>query len=101
MNANFVVNTLLEYGLPTGADDDSQRQISVNDIFNALPPGVDQQIIDIFNTEPDSIKVTTRLKALLRQHAAALEKTGLVPDYAAYALIYAVQQAQANQARNN
>lgn len=104
MNAKQVVNKLLEYGFPEGEPEQPQRSITLGEIFDALPPGTDQQIMDLLNNEPDTIAQARKLKGILAPHAAALEKIGLIVDYTAYMLVHVGnvlrQQAQQQQRRN-
>ena len=75
--------------------------MSVGDIMNALPPGTDQQIMDVLNNEPDTIAQARKFKALLAPHAAALENVGLLPDYTAYMLVNVGIQLRRQQLERN
>lgn len=63
------------------------QTISVGNILKVLPSGTDQEILDTLNSFADITVKARRLKDILRPHAAALEKIGLLPDYTAYALL--------------
>jgi hypothetical protein len=102
MNAKKIVDTLLEHIAADGGNisgngsggggGEEPRMMNIGTIFAALPPGVDQQCIDIMNQENDTIAMAKKLKVVLRPHAAALEKVGVVADYLAYMLVAVAQQ---------
>lgn len=71
-------------------------QRNLGDILSVLPAGTTEQLIEVLNTEPDSIAAAKQLKALLKPHAAALAAIEIVPDYLAYALLHvrSLQQTQ-------
>ncbi len=100
MKPHEIVDSLLEHISADGANignGGGQRHMQLGDIFAALPPGTDQQCIDIMNQENDTIAMAKKLKAILRPHAAALDKVGVVPDYLAYMLVHIAQQQRGIQ----
>ena len=70
--------------------------MTLGDVFDKLPPEVAERVVVTLNGEPDDIRAARQLKDLLRPHAAALEATGVIPDYLAYLLIHVRQQHQIN-----
>lgn len=102
MSANRIVIKLLEdvmgpmsngNGAPEPEPESKPTPtISIGTIFNALPPGVDEQVMAILNGVNDTIEMAKQLKVLLRQHEAALDSIGLIPDYTAYMLTAVAQQ---------
>lgn len=96
MNAQRIVDNLLEN---TGGN--SRKTITVGSIFDALPPETVESVLAVMNSKDDSIEQARRLKTLLRPHADALERIGLIPDYTAYLLIHVAGQARQQQASRN
>lgn len=68
--------------------------VKLGTILGHMPDEVTQQLIDVLNNVPDTIDAARQLKAILHPHAATLEEIGILPDYLAYMLIAAADQAR-------
>ena len=81
----------MPHGSPSGNKPKPAKTMSIGEIMAVLPKHVHGQLVDILNRcNPDAAKAAKELKALLRPYAAQLEKIGVVPDYAAYVIPWAV-----------
>lgn len=67
------------------------KTMTVGAMLAVLPLEVQNKVIEILNhCQGDVSEAARRLKPLFRTHAKALESIGLVADYAAYAIPFAV-----------
>ena len=62
---------------------------TLGDILDQLPPMILDQIMEIVNSSADDQAFTRQLKPLLNRFKDDLEAVGILPDYLAYALLYA------------
>jgi hypothetical protein len=60
--------------------------MTIGDVLNALPRRDRRAIERVLSKPGDVLKAARELKLILAQHAQLLERLGLLPDYAAYAL---------------
>jgi hypothetical protein len=65
-------------------------RFTVGEILAVLPEAVGRQVHEILSEPQDISEAAAKLKPLLVPHAAALEKIGVVAEFAAYALPYHV-----------
>src|SRR5215831_2533249 len=79
------------------SQEERHRKVPAEVIFDALPPQIGEEIMDILNSSNDTFKLSRKLQPVMLRFEKDLAEAGWDASYAAYALIHATQELRRRQ----